>query len=1366
MISFHFNIFVALLVALLSLQNVISASNKLYNIVPSPSQVCPEEPCITLSQFAANTDSYLGPNTTLSFLPGRHVLDSEFHITNIHSLTMTAVSNYTSPLLTNVTCAQEGKLLFVKVDFVELESLSFIGCEGSGIVKVGKFVFINSNFVGKEDNRSRTIMFDVSDSFVYMIRSNFTGHRNGQVMFFSHSSVEVNESTFAHNEGVVLHAYETILHIGRSQFYNNSVYGTNVGAAIYALNSRVSIIESNFSHNYAEEGSAAIHAVQYTKLSLNKCRFHKNVAGNMGGALSLFIRVMSNATDCIFSENSATGHGGALAVYQSTMVFERSLLVNNYAKNGGAIFAYKRSHLFATDTSIVNNTAAFGVVFMLNSIASFLKQTTYLNNLGSLLVFNGRVTFYGDTEFSNNNAPLANADTVNTTQFDEGGAVTAYQSDLVFYGTCKLTQNRARVGGAIRAIQSKLYVHVRLTVSNNTAAVDGGGADLSQSEVLCRNHSSIVFLGNSATEKGGGIHAVSSSVSIDFTVYDYNYVNSSHTNHYYTGSTLHFIENKASTGGGVYLEYQSKIYVLKKDVYHDLQHPIYSLTFSSNAAKYGGAVYVDDETNWSTCNSTAFKVHSTTAECFLQTLALHGRRYPSLNLINTKFEFNVATESGSTLFGGLLDRCTVNTFAEVRYKYDSDTDVGDNVDGLKYLLNTSNIQAIDSRTIISSYPVRLCFCEGRRPACGYQPPPLHIRKGQNFTLSVVVVDQLNNSISNSSVYSYLSSNQGLLTSDRQSLQNTHSGCSTLTFTAYSLCESEELVMYAEGPCRNADKSLLRQKINFLPCKCPVGFKRDFTDRKICKCKCDPQLRPYITECNETNEVLYRRGDFWINYVNASDSYVVYPHCPRQYCQPSTTTVEISFSSPNGTGAQCTADRSGVLCGACKPGLSLSLSSSKCVSCPNYWPALFAVIVIASLLAGLLLVAVVLVLNLTVAVGTLNGIFFFANIVNINKSLLFPFPVPNYITVFLSWLNLELGFDVCFIEGMDAYGKTWLQLAFPLYIILLVILVIVLGERSQRFAHLIGKKDPVATLATLILLSYDKLFHTTIEAFSFATLEYPGGRKERVWLLDANVKYLNGKHIPLFLCALIILTVCILYTGLLLTWQWLLRCPKNRLLRWTRNQKLHLFLKTYHAPYTIKHRYWPGFLLVVRTALSISSAFNMANDPTLSLIFLGFSMILLLFLVGRCSPVYENSLLELVEVTIYVNITMLFAFSLFALESGRNQTAIAYISGTVAILQFLVVIAHHVYLEFGLNKYTCTKEKKDNDELAPYPPPERKPTHTSLGRFCEDREFLTRNDGIIRRDDYMQTDSGINVDRVNENTPLISRSPESMHSESY
>ena len=295
-------------------------------------------------------------------------------------------------------------------------------------------------------------------------------------------------------------------------------------------------------------------------------------------------------------------------------------------------------------------------------------------------------------------------------------------------------------------------------------------------------------------------------------------------------------------------------------------------------------------------------------------------------------------------------------------------------------------------------------------------------------------------------------------------------------------------------------------------------------------------------------------------------------------------MEVNLNLANGSDAQCANGHSGLLCGTCQPGLSLSIGSSHCIPCPSHWPVNLIAIIIATLLAGILLVVFVLLLNLTVAVGTLNAIIFYANIIATRNSTFLRFSTPNFATVFVSWLNLKVGFDTCFFEGMDAFSKSLLQLAFPTYIITLIVVIILISEYSSKFSNnIIGKRNPVATLATLILLSYTTLLNTVITSLSYAVLNYPDGSQQMVWFADASIDYLRGKHVGLFIIATIILITGALYmyTVLLLSWQWILCCQNLYLFKWINSPKVYHFIEPYHAPYTFKHHYWTGLLLLSR-----------------------------------------------------------------------------------------------------------------------------------------------------------------------------------------
>ena len=356
-------------------------------------------------------------------------------------------------------------------------------------------------------------------------------------------------------------------------------------------------------------------------------------------------------------------------------------------------------------------------------------------------------------------------------------------------------------------------------------------------------------------------------------------------------------------------------------------------------------------------------------------------------------------------------------------------------------------------------------------------------------------------------------------------------------------------------------------------------------------------------------------------------------------------MEVTHSEPY-------VDCSGLLCGTCWDGLSLSLGSSLCIAYLSYWLAICFVLLVAALLGGIALVVLILYLNLTVAVGSINGIIFYANIIGANKSTFFPISMSNmkFISIFISWLNLEIGINTCFFEGMDTYWKMWLQLAFSTYVIVLVVAVIMISSRSVWFSQIIGRKNPVATLSTLILLSYTTFLKTIIETLSYSTLNYPDGSQQTVWLPDATVSYLSGKHAVLFIVAILILIAGTAYTSLLILWQWLLQYNKIFI-----NQSLYMFLEPYHAPYNNKHCYWTGLLLLVRVILYIISAVNISNNPDINLLVIGIVVSTLLLLKGILSfQVYKRWLIEALELACYFNIIIFCLAKLFIIIEGYKE----------------------------------------------------------------------------------------------------------------
>ena len=129
------------------------------------------------------------------------------------------------------------------------------------------------------------------------------------------------------------------------------------------------------------------------------------------------------------------------------------------------------------------------------------------------------------------------------------------------------------------------------------------------------------------------------------------------------------------------------------------------------------------------------------------------------------------------------------------------------------------------------------------------------------------------------------------------------------------------------------------------------------------------------------------------------------------------------------------------------------------------------------------------LNLTVTEGMINGFVFYANIVLRYQSILFPEKIHSrlfFLKLFIAWLNLDFGIETCFIKNLNVIWKTWLQFVFPLYIWSIAGIITLVARYSTRITNLLGNRA-VPVLATLILLSYNKLLRTSIGILNFSIL---------------------------------------------------------------------------------------------------------------------------------------------------------------------------------------------------------------------------------------------------------------------------------------
>ena len=521
-------------------------------------------------------------------------------------------------------------------------------------------------------------------------------------------------------------------------------------------------------------------------------------------------------------------------------------------------------------------------------------------------------------------------------------------------------------------------------------------------------------------------------------------------------------------------------------------------------------------------------------------------------------------------------------------------------------------------------------------------------------------------------------------------RKTGNNCSKLSYYIFTRNHSATLILQPEGICESSNFSSVTVSIKVK--SCPRGFEQ-IDDQ----CKCDKRLSNRFKGivCDINADTITTKGSTtWLRY---DEHYLkVQGNCPLDYCQ---ATSDISLENPD---EQCANNRSGVICGSCQDNYSIGLGGSKCLQCSSNSPLIWLIPVFA--VAGVALVALLLVCNMTLSHGTLNGIIFYANVISITRlaslqscSIL---PIPS---VFIAWVNLDFGVETCFYSGMDTYQKTWLQFAFPLYIWLLVGAIILVSHYSFTAVKVFGKNN-IALLATLFLLSYTKILKTIVTALNF-TQVFQGSANDTsdplvpyyVWIYDGNIEYLKGKHVALFAVALVFLVFLILpYTLLLMFGQCIRSMPTKRrcVLLFLNSAAFISIMDAYHAPYNNRHRYWTGLMLLSRCILFLAFSFNYSDSGLQANMYITTLVLIGILIIKTCTTkVCKNSLVNILEICFLLNLVVLSGTINYLGYSDNIICICSSSSISVSMVISAGILVYHTYLQ--LNKTRCFNSIKDS-----------------------------------------------------------------------
>ena len=1197
------NLLAVLLVA------VISVNCETYYVVPIASvNNCPQNKyCYTLSHYLSSVDKYFHSNVVFYFMEGTHLLDRQVSISNLNNLT------FRNWIDSNVVISCNGRVGGFSIKYSQ--QVYLIG-------------IVVANCVANATSNNAILNLDRVSLFVFL-----------------HSSVQNNSGVgmSVNNVNFLIIRNSSFLHNGLDRF---DVAAGNLLVSSYSSHFRCTIANSDFQYGKGYYGCLTI-AMYYSNISITieNIVVNHGLAYNTRGSANINVYIVGSNIDLIhlYDINSSYGvsidsfdsQGGGFyfAMVNSTCYSHTSIkainvkLSGNYARSGGGMFVY----FSASHNCIVN----FDNISLINN-GGYFK----LNNRLEVCSDGGGVLIQNYINCTNTSVSITNAKFKGNVALNGGAFNYAGSCETsVLINNSSFEGNIGFIGAAVVGYFISLsnadcnFKLVDVTVQGNTRySVEDMKIIMSQSFSYNVNfrHSNI---------NGALVFASDDkpySISVQNLVVKNNFNVSGMVlrgcNVKFAGNKNVFINNSSPRVGG-------GLVILTINNYFEVNDGNHLYFINNTAGVYGGAIYVMDtsiEQYDVSYLDFSYNYDYDYYKCIFNTNQTFDKIHNISNHL-VSFKGNKASLSGDDVYGGSYHICNV---------------IPNNVhikDQLKCPL--TKYWTLDAKGTIASSPFAVCLCVDGTKNCTVRSINKFVFPGQTLTISLVTVGSCAG-ISPGSIISSIEGGDLFLVS-RDQLTTTH--CKSFAYTSSQIHPTANITINSAGS--TFDNSGILIKMTYL--KCPIGFH--LSTNGTGSCVCNNALSDNDVHCNidDTVKPFTRKGNNWISYINSSQQgtncTVVHIGCPFDYCNSSNVSFSLTFPKP-----QCALKRSGVLCGHCQHGLSLMLGSNQCTHCNNTYISLLAVFI----LAGIILMFILIVLNLTVSTGVINGLLFYANIVKLNEPVFFPttqyFPL---LKQFIFWLNLDLGIETCFFNGLNGYWKTWLQFVFPIYLWFLALVVIIGCHYSLRLSR-ICSRNAVPVLVTLFLMSYTKLLRNITNVFMFTRLVC-NKHQWYVWTIDGNVRYFSTLHVILFIFSIILLLIGAVYTLLVLMSQWLQRCSFVMM-------KIKPIVDAHCGPYKTNCQFWTGFLLVIRLLLAALFSYTTSTLPQVNSFIIAVTVLLLLCLSSLMGGIYRSRKLNGLELISYVNLGLMSIGSSF--QHKYMQTIVSNVSVAIAFVLLLIIFA--------------------------------------------------------------------------------------------
>ena len=1051
-------------------------------------------------------------------------------------------------------------------------------------------VFDKNSVVTFNDNKATngTIHSKDSCNVIFKANSNVTFDSNSAAQYGA-AVYSVDNSNIIHTEGSQVKFINNLIPLMDTEQWLGGTIFSEAYSSIYFENNSITV----FRNNSAPYGAAIF---SYFNSNINfKDKSRVEFKSNIGKECGILTAALF--TTVTFNDNTEVTYNG------NTVLCATNIYGYSYA---GAICAFKTTNIIVSGHSFLtfyNNTADKG-----GAVTSFESKIIIEKHSTVRFHENFAITSGGAFECSNKSVvTIAGSSLVTFTSNkarQHGGAIDSSGICLIIFkgnSTTKFVNNHARYNGGVvfGRISSVIAIEGNSQVAfDSNTANNGGALYLTNSIVTFREASEVSFHINAASRYGGaGYFTVDSEVVFEgFTnvkfhkntaAYGGAIIANYHSNVSTTGnSVLTFISNAAEqTGGAAYFYYHCNV-TMKSNA---------DVILVYNKALQGGALFVDDRTN------LIFEGNSTSL--FKKNKAdVGGGAVKVLNRscilihdhININFTMNSAQYGGAVFLDATAT--IINNSSGKKYIhfnnnsafFKGNTIYQEGDESCNKSCITSKVVGINNELIatppndLKFYDPAVCINNNKDVHCNTYYVK-NIMLGEEIIIPACVLDYHNNRIIDSVQFlnTFENNLNYFMTGPKQILIScdAYQGIQILGNKSLSA-----MINFTVNISLNVDhdanwKQITNSLIVGLS-PCHPGFWQ-YPESKICEC----YKVADIVFCSGGSSTI-KRG-YWFGTVNGKPTITFCPinYCDFTCCETSNGYYHLSPIRDN----QCKSHRSGVACGICSYGYTLSYDSTECVNIEKCAVGQTILMIALTVIYWIIIIILVFaVMYHRVRIGYFYCITYYYSVAdtllsqNVYGSRRVHFTTNMMSSIFK--ITPQFLGEFCLTTGMSGIDQQFIHYIHPSAVIFSFIAITFLAKKSSVVGVIISRGRKYATCLLLLLL-YTSIISTSLLLIRSLTFH----EIDTVYTyLSPEIEYFHGRHLIYGIIAFVCIISIVIGLPLLL----IIEPFISHKISFIRIQSI---LDQFQGCYKVKYRCFASYYMICRILIEIIIIANVSNE---------------------------------------------------------------------------------------------------------------------------------------------------------------------------